>query len=310
VSCARIRAAVRPAAITAVVLSVVAGCGAASLARSATTARGADAAARIMPARFLRLMNGPHGGSMWAGVIPNTFVPEARRPSAVYLPPHVSPDRRYPLIILLHGFRGSPYGYAYGLRFAQIADDEIASHRVPPFVAIMPAAGTSVRYDGEWAGAWERFVIDDVLRWAARRLPVRGDPAGRAIGGDSAGGYGAVDITLRHPGVFGTAESWSGYFEPIADGPLTRASPAELRAHDPTLLVQSLGDRLRRLGTRFYLSAGTRDGGSLRATRAFAAALRRLGLPVRLVVRAGGHNGRFWRAQLPAALEYGLGRNR
>ena len=27
---------------------------------------------------------------------------------------------------------------------------------------------------------------------------------------------------LRNPGVFGTAESWSGYFQPLHDGPFDR----------------------------------------------------------------------------------------
>jgi len=177
---------------------------------------------------------------------------------------------------------------------------------VPPFIAIMPAAGVTVRYDGEWAGLWEQFVVHDVLRWAAARLPIRDDSASRTIGGDSAGGYGAVDIALRHPGLFGTAESWSGYFEPIADGPLHGASSAELRDHDPSLLVRQERRVLRRDGVRFFLSAGTRDRGVVRDTRVFAAELRRLGLRMHVVVRPGGHNGRFWRAQLPAALEFAL----
>ena len=243
---------------------------------------------------------------MWAGVIPNTEIPSARRPSAVYLPPSVSPRRRYPLVILLHGFRGSPYGYVYGLRFAQIADREIEAHRVPPFIAIMPAAGKSVRYNGEWAGVWERFVVHDVLSWANRHLPVRRGRASRAIGGDSAGGYGAVDIALRHPGLFGTAESWSGYFVPIADGPLEGAPQRMLQAHDPTLLALRESAALRRLDTRFFLSAGSHDRIVAGHTRAFAGELRRLGIAERFLVMPGRHNGRFWRAQLPAALAYAL----
>jgi len=257
----------------------------------------------MLPSSFAQVSSGSHGGAMWAGVIPNSAVPSARRESAVYLPPDVSTTERYPLVILLHGFRGSPFGYVNGLDFARIADDAIASGRVKPFVAIMPAAGTSVRYDGEWAGAWELFVVRDVLAWADRTLPVRTDRAARAIGGDSAGGYGAVDIGLRHPALFGTLEAWSGYFHPIADGPLTDAPLAQLRAHDPSLLARRAAPALRELGTRFFLSAGKRDRKAARDTRTFAAELRSLRLPVRVDVRDGGHNGTFWREQMPAALE-------
>jgi enterochelin esterase-like enzyme len=273
------------------------------LAAGCTGGTARSAAPSLLPSSFAEVSTGTHGGAMWAGVIPNSEVPAARRESAVYLPPNVSAAERYPLVILLHGFRGSPFGYVNALDFARVADDAIASGAVRPFVAIMPAAGTSVRYDGEWAGVWERFVVRDVLAWADRTLPVRADRAARAIGGDSAGGYGAVDIGLRHPRLFGTLEAWSGYFHPIADGPLTDAPPAQLRAHDPSVLARRTAPTLRSLGTHFFLSAGKRDRKAARDTRAFALELRSLRLPVRLHVRDGGHNGRFWREQLPAALE-------
>jgi enterochelin esterase-like enzyme len=269
---------------------------------------GSAPAARILPGSFSVVSRGPGGGTMWEGTIPHPGVHDALRPAVVYLPPHVSRSRRYDVVYLLHGFRGSPLGYVNGLRFASIADREIASGRVPPFIAVIPAAGPTVRYDGEWVGRWERLVVRDDLPWVDAHLPVRRGPAHRAIGGDSAGGYGAVDIGLRHPGLFGVLESWSGYFTPIADGPLTDAPPALLRAHDPELLAEREAPALRRLGTRFYLSCGTHDRAALRATRRFARELARLGIRHGVVVRDGDHGGRFWRAQLPAALAYALRR--
>jgi enterochelin esterase-like enzyme len=260
----------------------------------------------ILPPSFGVVSRGPGGGTMWEGTIPHPDVRDALRPAVVYLPPHVSRGRRYDVVYLLHGFRGSPLGYVHGLRFAEIADREIAAGRVPPFIAVIPAAGPTVRYDGEWAGRWERLVVRDDVPWVDAHLPVHAGRTHHAIAGDSAGGYGAVDIGLRHPGLFGVLESWSGYFTPIADGPLVDASPAQLRAHDPTLLARSEPSTLRRLGTRFYLSCGTHDRAALRDTRRFARELSRLGIPYRLLVRDGDHGGRFWRAQLPAALAYAM----
>jgi S-formylglutathione hydrolase FrmB len=138
-----------------------------------------------------------------------------------------------------------------------------------------------------------------------RSLRVVDERAGRAIAGYSAGGYGAVDIGLRHPSVFGTLESWSGYFRPFADGPLRNASRTVLAAHDPTRLAVREAPLLRRLGTRFYLSCGwTHDRITAGWARAFDRELVRLRLPHALVLRPGGHDGRFWRAQLPGALDY------
>jgi enterochelin esterase-like enzyme len=245
------------------------------------------------------------GGTVWQGVIPNPALPQLHRTSAVYLPPAYSPARRYPLLVVLHGFRGSPYSIVFGLRFAELADAEIAAGRAAPFVAVMPVAGATPRYDGEWAGPWERWVVDDVVPWARRSLPVLPARAATAIAGYSAGGYGAVDIGLRHPRMFGTLESWSGYFRPYADGPLRDATRAVLRAHDPTLLAAREAPLLRRLGIRIYLScATTHDRVTAGFARTFARELARLRLPHALVLLPGGHDGRFWRAQLPRALDY------
>jgi S-formylglutathione hydrolase FrmB len=63
------------------------------------------------------------------------------------------------------------------------------------------------------------------------------------IAGLSSGGYGAVDIGLRHPGLFGAIESWSGYYRPFRDGPLRDATRAELSAHVPAALRYGLSGR-------------------------------------------------------------------
>jgi enterochelin esterase-like enzyme len=281
----------RVACLTAVAV-VLCGCG------------GAGDPTALLPPSFELVSTGPDGGTIWQGTIPHPGVPDALRPAEIYLPPNASRLHRYDVAYLLHGFRGSPLGYVHGLRLADIADTAIAKGHVPPFIAVMPAAGATVRYDGEWVGRWERLVVRDDVPWIDAHLPTRATRAHRAIGGDSAGGYGAVDIGLRHPTVFGTLESWSGYFSPIADGPLTHASQEQLDEHDPALLAYEHARLVRRLGLRFFLSCGSHDRGALRETRAFARELNRLRLPHRVVVLPGGHNGRFWRAQLPAALAY------
>jgi enterochelin esterase-like enzyme len=268
--------------------------------------RAAGAAGAVAPAGWRQIVAGPAGGTVWQGTIPDTALAGDTRSSLVYLPPSVRGGARYPLVVLLHGLRGSPYSFVGGLRLAAVADSLIAAHRVPPFVAVMPPAGLTPSYDGEWTGPWERYVVHDVLPWARAHLPLAASPRAHSIAGFSAGGYGAVDIALRHPGLFGTAESWSGYFTAPHDGSLAGASAAVRRANDPSLLLAAEAARLRALGTRFYLSAGLRDRGTLVPTRRFAGELARLRLPRSLVVAPGGHRGGFWRTTLESALIYAL----
>jgi enterochelin esterase-like enzyme len=260
-----------------------------------------------LPPPFVQIGVGPLGGTLWRGLIPDPAIPAAHRITIVYLPPNASAAGLYPVLYLLHGLVGSPYEFAHGLELAAIADVAIEAGRVPPFVAVAPPAGVTGRFDGEWTGAWEDYIVDDVVPWVDSHLPVLRVPQDRALAGLSAGGYGAVDIGLRHPGVFRTLESWSGYFGAPRDGSLAHADAAELEAHDPSLLVQREAPLLRRLGTRFYLSSGTtHDRATAADTLDFARELTSLRLPHRVVLRPGGHDGAFWLSQMPAALRYAL----
>src|SRR5207248_5518313 len=120
-----------------------------------------------------------------------------------------------------------------------------------------PVAGPSGHYDGEWAGLWEDYLVRRVIPWVDANLAVSGDST---IAGLSAGGFGAVDVALRHPTLFRRVEAWGGYFAPFRDGPLRHATPADLAAHDPTRLARVDAPLLRRSDVRFFLSSGPGHG--------------------------------------------------
>ena len=260
-----------------------------------------------LPRPWTQILSGPAGGTVWQGVIPNRVIPQARRVTLVYLPPAFYPAHRYPVMYLLHGLPGSPYSFIGGVRFAATADRLIANRRTTPFIAVMPPAGATIAFNGEWTGPWERFVLHDVVRFVDGHLPTVHGPTGRAIAGLSAGGYGAVNIGLRHPTIFSTLESWSGSFAAPRDGSLGNGTPAQRAANDPTSLVVRDVAHLRALGTRMYLTAGLQDRGALAETRAFARLLTTLKLPHHLSLSPGGHKGRFWRTSLAGALVYAFG---
>jgi len=250
---------------------------------------------------------GPAGGVVWQGRIPNTFVPSDHRRSAVYLPPGYDPKQRYPVVYLLHGMRGSPSSFWDSLRLASVADRLIATGRTRAFIAVMPVAGPTVNPDtGEWAGVWENYVVNDVVPWVDGHLSTEPSPQWRALEGLSAGGFGAIDIGLRHPGLFGTLGSWAGYFAPVfRDGPFLHATSAYLAAHDPALLVRRDARSLSRLRVRFYVSVGGNHGNiPSRWSFAFAHELRTLRLPHDLWVSPVALRRHYWSATMPSALTY------
>ena len=257
-----------------------------------------------LPTGFHQIASGPDGGTVVQGWIPNRVVPRFFRATVIYLPPGYDPARRYPVVYLLQGFPGSPYQYVDGIDLPSYADPRIAGGSLPPFIAVIPPAGIDA-YHGDWTGVWEQYLVSDVVPWADANLPTIPHRAGRVLAGLSAGGYGAVDIGLRHPLLFSTLEAWSRYFHPLRAGALVHARPAGMRAHDPSLLARREAPLLRRLRTRIFLSSGTtHDRETAAGTRTFSAELRGLHLRQRLWLGAGGHDGRLWRAQLPAALAY------
>src|SRR5262249_25177515 len=243
----------------------------------------------------------PGGGRLLEGTFPGTV-----RAGYVYLPPGFDPANRYPVVYLLHGMPGSPSEYPDGTQLGKFADASIAAGLVRPFIGVIPAAGTTSRYNGEWAGRWEAALVEHVLPWVDSALPTIAAPTGRVIAGLSAGGSGAVDIGLRHPNLFGAIESWSGYFSPLRDGPFKHAATATLAANDPTLLAEHEAMRLRTAGVRFFVSTGPGhshwipDG----ASRQFADELRGLGL--RTTYRSYANSRGQWRGHVPAGPPGGL----
>ena len=252
-------------------------------------------------AGFAPLAPAPAGGQILTGTIPGT-----PRASCIYLPPGYDPSRRYPVVYLLHGLPGAPTEYVFGTHVGTFADLGIEAGRLRPFIAVMPPAGTTPGYDGEWAGPWERELVDVVVPWVDTHLAAQQSPAGRNVAGHSAGGFGAVDIALRNPGVFGTAESWSGYFQPLHDGPFKHASKATLAANDPVQLVRGDAPALRAAGMRFFVSTGPYHSHWMlpASTLAFARELRSLRLDVGY--RAFAQKQGEWRNPLDAGLAWAL----
>ena len=258
--------------------------------------------AALLPG-FSAVGPGPAGGQVLEGTFPGT-----PRPGYVYLPPGFSTAERYPVVYLLHGMPGSPSEYIAGTQLAAFADTAVDSGVLRPFIAVIPAAGPSAHYNGEWAGPWEQELVSRLVPWVDDHLPTQATAAGRVIAGLSAGGYGAVDIGLRHPELFQTIESWSGYFTPLHDGPFAHASSAVLAAHDPTRLVVAEQPVLARAQTRFFVSTGPPHShwAPPVATIDYGNELHAVGLPYTLRVYTSREGQ--WSRQLADGLRWALTR--
>ena len=136
-------------------------------------------------------------------------------------------NRRYPLVVWLHGFGG----------FGQFADrggeetlDALAADKSIPeliFVTYRLAGGRprSTYMNGEMFGNVEHAIEKDLLDHLLAHYPVSKRASERAIMGVSVGGFGALKIAMRHPDRFGVVAAHSSPILPDDPEQLTgRAS--------------------------------------------------------------------------------------
>jgi S-formylglutathione hydrolase FrmB len=79
-----------------------------------------------------------------------------------------------------------------------------------PLVVVMPDGGRGWYTNAVEGDAYEDDLIKDIMGLVERTFPVKAERAGRAIGGLSMGGYGAVKLGLKHPEMFASVNSHSG----------------------------------------------------------------------------------------------------
>jgi S-formylglutathione hydrolase FrmB len=123
-----------------------------------------------------------------------------------------SPD--LPVLYILHGTPGSASD-PFNAGLPQLIDDLVAEG-YPPFVLAAPDGNGTKHPDTEWANAvdgtdqFETFVTKNVID-AVEGSNLR-DRSRRAIAGFSMGAYGAVNLAMRHPDLYGQVVSLAGYF--------------------------------------------------------------------------------------------------
>jgi enterochelin esterase-like enzyme len=232
-----------------------------------------------------------------------------RQRVVVFLPPGYAqqPTRRYPVFYLLHGFPGRPDAFLLTVRAGVVEDILMAKNKIQPMILVMPFGSTGTFSDKEWANgvgrnsAWETFITRDLVRAIDSQYRTIPTGAGRALGGLSAGGYGALNIGLHHPATFGTLESWSGYELAANVHSVFGGNPAQLALNSPLLQVPRQAAALRRAGTYVWFYSGNTD--PLRVQNAqFAAALGSARIPHRYFTVGGGHNWSLWRGNAALAL--------
>ena len=234
-----------------------------------------------------------------------TFYSAARRTTVGYTigyPPGQGPGDRLPLVIALHGFGGSHLDALSGLSPAQALALRVGGRPLPPMALVTVDGG---------GGYWNPHPGDDPMAMLTDELiPLckrRGLGAGKhRIGalGISMGGYGALLLAEKHPGLIGAAAAispaiWTSYAEAKAANPGAYATAADFAADDAVTHAAALAKVPVRIasgyGDPFYPDV-----------QSFARALPENpgGTPAELAFGGGCHTGPFFTAQEPPSLAF------
>ena len=180
-------------------------------------------------------------------------------------------------------------------------------------------------------GRYESYVVTDAVAHIDASYRTIASREGRAIGGLSMGGYGALVLGMRHKDVFSSIASHSGIAALLYKGPYPYQqgkvqqfdNPAELtqrigafgvhmrsifgeaignwRAHDPATLAQSLGDG----DLAIYLDCGTEDGFRLQHGASYLhEVLEARGITHDFALVPGKHDWALWADRIDESLTF------
>ena len=266
-----------------------------------------------LPALFGQVptTSGRNGSQVVRVVIgaPTLDVPPS--PALIYLPPaYDSPanaGRRYPVVYLLHGYPGSPLDWFRAVPTQQIMDTMLADHLIQPMIVVAPNANGGWLTDSEMlnkAGGpqTETYLTRTVVGFVDAHFRTVAARAGRAVGGMSSGGYGALNLGLRDQDVYSVILSEMPYGDPgRAALALLGGSRARWAANSPDRYIPTMIFHHR---TATDLLTGPDDSQRREAAR-LARMLRARGQPTAFTLVPGAsHTWRSAGRELPYALTF------
>jgi pimeloyl-ACP methyl ester carboxylesterase len=228
------------------------------------------------------------------------FYSAARRKVVGYtigFPPKFQRGDRVPLVVMLHGEGGDHRSALVGMTPAQAVALRVAREDLAPMALVTVDGGRG--YWNPHPGDDPLAMVVDELIPRCQQLGLGTAPRGIGMMGISMGGYGAVEIAERNPGLVTAVAAispavWTSYAQAAAVNAGAFASATAFAAGD----VVAHSSALRGIPVR--IAAGV-DDPFLAGQQALAAALP----PGNTVVIVGGcHTAPFFLSQEPPSLAF------
>jgi putative tributyrin esterase len=215
---------------------------------------------------------------------------------------YFSTEIRYPVLYLVHGYTGHYRSFE-------------AHSNLTRYLDRYQLIAVSIEAENSWLinsatnpkEKWEDYFLRDVISDAQDRFRINGGDA-RAIAGISSGGYAAINLALKYPGLFFFAGSLSGPLDATRNPQFDKFpgfadvfGPAGSKTHtenDPFALAEKAEPQ----HTSFiFMTCGTEDD-DIESMHKFGDLLRKRHLAYEGLEFPGEHEWTFWEAAIPAML--------
>jgi len=137
------------------------------------------------------------------GSVKSSYVPDPVAYCAL-LPPSYDAQhtRKFPVLYFLHGL-GGDQSFMVSSGGWNIIEDRQEQKQITEFVVITPEANSSFYINSKGTRVkYEDFFIRDFIPQMEKHFRLLNTRAGRAIGGISMGGYGALRFAFKYPQMF------------------------------------------------------------------------------------------------------------
>ncbi|MGE5327566.1 MAG: alpha/beta hydrolase [Deltaproteobacteria bacterium] len=237
------------------------------------------------------------------------------------LPPSydTAKTKKYPVLYYLHGLGDNQqmFLHAGGLN---MVEDEWERGEIGEFVLVTPEGGRTFYINSrDGRERYEDFFLREFMPYIESHYRIERGRKFRGIAGISMGGYGALHLAFRHPGLFASVSAGSAAI--IEDLPNVKLQGSQQAAVgrifggafgnpvDPAFVAResplTLARTLRPAGLKIYFDCGDKDDyGFERGAAALDKILTARHIPHEYHLYPGGHNWMYFAGHIPASLEF------
>lgn len=218
-------------------------------------------------------------GQVIAEIVPSRSLGGTRR-IWLYLPPgyEASKDALYPVVFVLDG-----NNYVEKMDVPRVLDHLIANKSIPPVIVVFSEpADRQEEYSRN--PRWRAFITDELVPMVDKRFRTFPTPDHRVILGSSLAAYGAIDLAVSAPSIFGLC---------AAIAPPTQAA---------TVVANQAHARAAVISIKFFVMGGVYDS-MIDGARLLRTTLDEYQAPVTYLEVSEGHNTNTFRGHLDDALK-------